>query len=152
MNAGQTAVTVSLIIYTFGYVVSLYAVSFWFSKGLMPEKLRNLSSTPSVFNTVLLTTFFVPLTAFLSFYWSKEAILPAGMNLSDYALHFSTGAHIIWFLILKPMVIGFLVGLITPETMGFSHRNKAILAFIMHNLGSYSMIQLMKWVIGIALS
>lgn len=152
MNAGQIAVLSSLIVYSCGYLASIYAVSYWFSTGLMPQKLREWSTTPFVFTTVFFGFIVVPLMAYLSFFWAKSANFAPGITISDYLGHFSYGAHIIWFLIFKPMLIGFLVGLITPETMGFSHRNKAILAFVMHNLGSYSMIMLMKWVIGFAIT
>jgi hypothetical protein len=147
MSDAQIAVLSTLIIYAFGYVVSLYAVSFWFSTGLMPLKWRQLSSTPIVFKAVLFATIFVPLSTWFVFHWAVSADNSHSVDWNSYLGHVSLGAHFIWFILFKPMVVGFIVGLITPETMGFSGRDKAVLAFLMHNIGSYAMIQIVKLVI-----
>ena len=152
MSAAQIAVLVTLIMYSFGYVVSLYAVSYWFSSGLMPEKLRQLSSTSIVFQAVIYATLFIPLVTWFSFFLAVGADSQQTVVWQDYLGHVSLGVHLIWFLLLKPMVVGLIVGMISPETMGFSGRNKAVLAFVMHNLGSYAMIQIVKLVISFTIS
>lgn len=147
MSAPQIAVLVTLIMYTFGYIVSLYAVSYWFSSGLMPQKWRAFSSNSIVFQAVIYATVFIPLVTWFSFHLAVESDVSQTIVWKDYLSHVSVGAHIIWFLSLKPMVVGLIVGLISPETMGFSQRSKAVLAFMMHNTGSYAMVQIVKTVI-----
>jgi hypothetical protein len=144
MEGQQLAVIVSILLWIIGYLLSAYSYTHLFSKGILPDRLRNLTTPKSVLFILIGSIILIPFLAAMMFRIGGALELNMGIAWGCYIEYVTLGSFILWLLSLLVFLIVLLITLIQPQLLSFPNRGKAILFFFSHNTYSFLLFFLTK--------
>ena len=139
MDGRVIAILSSLLFWFITYLISLFFVSFKFSYGIIPNKIRGKITEKKLYKYMAISAILFPFLSSKMFDFGAF-LEPSNIIWGCYIQYFIIGMIFLWFVFAVVLSVILIYGLFIPNKIKFINRRNLLLAFFFHQIYSLIMI------------